>query len=54
MGTTNYCKSILHRFAHIINPFVHLPKKGLHFEWSPAQQVAFDTLEQRLKSAPIL
>ena len=54
MGTDIYYNSFIDRFAYITTPIVDLPKKGIHFEWSPDQQTSFDNLKQRLKSAPIL
>ena len=54
MGAVNYYNRFIYNFAQITTPIMHLLKKSIHFELVPGQQVAFDNLKQRLRSAPIL
>lgn len=48
-----YRKSIKH-FAQIVAPLNYLTRKGVHFQWTPECQEAFELLKQALVSPPVL
>jgi hypothetical protein len=41
-------------FSTIVGPLHELTKKGAPFSWSKAQEVAFETLKDRLTHTPLL
>ena len=54
LGLANYYRKFIHRFAEIASPLTDLLKKGLVWKWTAKEQVAFDTLKERLTHAPVL
>ena len=54
MGAANSYNKFIQNFAQIATLITHLLKKGIHFELGPEYLVVFDTLKQRLISAPAL
>ena len=54
LGTCSYYRKFIPCFADIACPLTNLTKKGVKFVWSSACQEAFETLKQRLVSAPVL
>ena len=49
-----YYRRFIHDFSKIAVPLTHLTRKGVDFRWGPEQQMAFETLRQRLCEAPVL
>ena len=49
-----YYRRFIRNFAAIARPLYDLTKKGQPFEWKAGQQNAFETLKERLTSAPVL
>ncbi|CAB0016930.1 unnamed protein product [Nesidiocoris tenuis] len=54
VGLCSYYRRFVKSFASIAHPLTHLTKKDVHFQWGPEQQLAFETLKERLTSPPIL
>ncbi len=54
MGLASYYRSFCPDFATIAKPLHRLTEKGREFVWTTECQSAFDTLKQRLISAPVL
>ena len=53
-GISSYYQRFIQDFSKIVVPLTWLMKKVVVFRWGPEQQVAFETLRQRLCEAPIL
>ena len=49
-----YYRKFIHNFSKIAKPLTDLTKKDTQFHWTDKQQLAFDTLKQKLCEAPIL
>ena len=54
IGTASYYRRFMQGFANIARPLHQLMGKNVKFKWSVDCQVAFETLRDRLISAPIL
>jgi hypothetical protein len=54
LGFCNFYRRFIRHFARIARPIHDLTKKGVQFEWSPRCQAAFDSLKEKVTSAPIL
>ena len=54
LGLAGYYQIFIHDFSKIAVPLTHLTKKNVTFRWGSYQQLAFETLRQRLCEAPIL
>ena len=54
VGTVGYYKRFIKDFAEICRPLYNLTKPSVKFEWSPECEEAFQTLKDRLVSAPIM
>ena len=54
LGTVGYYKRFIKGHADICKPLYNLTKKGVKFEWSTECEEAFQTLKQRLITAPIM
>ena len=54
LGTCSYYRRFIGGFADIAAPLHSLQRKHVPFKWSTEQQEAFDTLKERLTSAPVL
>ena len=54
MGTSGYYRRFVKDFSSIAAPLFALMKKNVEFVWTDECQTAFDTLKERLTSAPIL
>lgn len=54
VGLTSYFRKFIQSFAQIARPLTELTKKGVEWQWGPDQEMAFQTLKQRLIERPIL
>ena len=54
LGLAGYYRRFIQDFSKIAVPLTRLTRKVVVFRWGPEQQVAFETLRQRLCKAPIL
>lgn len=54
LGLANYYRRYIKNFSHIAAPMTELLRKGQPFDWRPTQQQAFDTLKDKLTTAPLL
>lgn len=54
IGLTSYFRKFIHNFAQIARPLTELTKKDVEWQWGPDQEVAFQTLKQRLVERPVL
>ena len=54
LGFTNFYQRFIEGFSHVACPLFDLTKVDSAFHWSMEEQLAFDTLQERITSAPIL
>ena len=54
LGVCNYYRKFIQGYAKLASPLTKLTAKDIKFSWGPEQADAFQTLKQRLLSAPIL
>ncbi|XP_039787907.1 uncharacterized protein LOC120654436 [Panicum virgatum] len=54
LGLAGFYQHFVRDFSTIDAPLHELTKKGVSFHWGPAQDQAFNTLKERLTSAPLL
>ena len=54
LGLTNYYRKFIHNYASIAEPLHQALKSHKKFQWTPSCQQAFDFLESKLTSPPIL
>jgi hypothetical protein len=54
LGTTNYFRRFIRKYAEIVRPLTDLLRKDIPFTWSDKCQHAFDTIKQLLTNAPVL
>ncbi|KAG6445389.1 hypothetical protein O3G_MSEX003922 [Manduca sexta] len=54
LGLVSYYRRFIPNFAKLAKPLTSLLKKDIPFLWQNEQQLAFETLKDRLVSAPIL
>ena len=54
LGLAGYYRRFIDAFAAVAAPLYQLTKKGTPFVWEASHQAAFDSLKNRLCSAPIL
>lgn len=54
MGLAGYYQKFLELFSKIAFPIISLQRKGKKYEWTKKCQVAFDQLEKKLTTTPIL
>lgn len=54
LGLSRYYKRFIEKYSQIAKPMTTLLKKGQPFEWTTECQTAFETLVQKLVTAPIL
>ena len=54
LGLANYYRRFIEDFASLAKPLHRLTKKGREFTWTQESDQAFNTLKQKLTSAPVL
>lgn len=54
LGLVGYYRRFIENFSHITKPLTSLLKKDTKFIWLSEQQLAFDTLKEKITTAPIL
>ena len=54
LGLAGYYRKFIQDFSRIATPLTALTKKNVKFDWTEAQENAFNVLKERLSSAPIL
>lgn len=54
LGLVNYFRVFIQHFAKTAQPLYRLLKKGVKFEWSLQQSLAFSSLKKALCTAPVL
>ena len=48
LGLVNYCDQFIRNFATLTAPLRELTKKGVKYEWTPAQQQAFEQVKDAI------
>jgi hypothetical protein len=54
LGLAGYYRRFIDKFAKISEPLNQLTRKEVKFEWTEACQTAFETLKEKLTTAPLL
>ena len=54
IGLAGYYRKFISDFSKIAKPMTKLTKKTEKFVWTTEQQIAFDTLKEKLMTAPVL
>ncbi|CAK9824012.1 Retrovirus-related Pol polyprotein from transposon 297 [Anthophora retusa] len=54
LGLAGYYRRFINKFSHITKPLTALLRKDTKFEWSAAQERAFETLRNALCTEPVL
>uniref|UniRef100_A0A8C5Q592 Gypsy retrotransposon integrase-like protein 1 n=2 Tax=Leptobrachium leishanense TaxID=445787 RepID=A0A8C5Q592_9ANUR len=54
IGFANFYRRFIKRFSDIIHPLTQLTKSSVPFHWTSQAQKAFNTLQERFTTAPIL
>ena len=54
LGLANFYRRFIQDYAQVARPLNDLLKRDVIFEWTEAQQNAFDTLKKKFTTAPIL
>lgn len=54
VGMASYYRAFIPKFSELIRPLTELTRKNSRFEWNSERQSAFDTIKQKLISAPVL
>jgi hypothetical protein len=54
LGLAGFYRRFVHDFSSIAAPLHELTKKGVPFSWGDTQEVAFNTLKDKLTHAPLL
>ena len=54
LGMVNYYQRFISNYSSAVHPLNELLRDSVKFKWGKAQQEAFDTLKQKLASAPVL
>nr|XP_012152955.1 PREDICTED: uncharacterized protein LOC105664165 [Megachile rotundata] len=54
LGLTGYYRKFIRNFSKIAKPLIDLTKKDTPFHWTDKQQLAFNTLKQKLCESPVL
>jgi hypothetical protein len=54
IGLASFYRRLVSDFAELAKPLTTLMRKDQQFTWGPTQQEAFESLKERLCSAPVL
>jgi hypothetical protein len=54
LGLASYCRRFVENFSKIAKPLTDLLHKGVKFDWTEKCQDSFQTLKDKLTSAPVL
>jgi hypothetical protein len=54
LGLASYCRRFVENFSKIAKPLTDPLHKGIKFEWTDKCQESFQTLKDKLTSAPVL
>ena len=54
LGLTSYYRRFVPNFSKLASPLQALTRKGIDFKWSHECETSFQTLKQKLVSAPVL
>ncbi|KAI3770999.1 hypothetical protein L6452_02148 [Arctium lappa] len=54
LGLAGYYRRFIQVFSKIDTPLMKLTQKAINFDWGERQEEAFQTLKERLSSAPVL
>lgn len=54
LGLVNFCAKYIRDFATLAEPLRKLTRKEVKWQWNSEQQIAFETLKQRLTSADVI
>jgi hypothetical protein len=54
IGMAGYYRRFIERFSKIARPMTALLAKKVEFKWTPACQKSFETLKEKLTTAPVL
>ena len=54
LGFCNFYRAFIQGFSHLAKPLNNLTKKDAPWTWGNEQQTAFDTLQERIISEPVL
>ena len=54
LGFVNFYRRFIEGFSHIARPLFNLTKNNSDFQWSSDKQSTFDSLKEKVTSAPIL
>jgi hypothetical protein len=54
LGTTNYFRRFVRKYAEVVRPLTDLLKQGVPYAWSDKCQQAFEQIKHLLTTAPVL
>ena len=54
LGLASYCRRFVENFSKIVKPLSNLLQKHVKYIWSPECDIAFNTLKEKLVTAPVL
>ncbi|SPT20051.1 unnamed protein product [Triticum aestivum] len=54
LGLASYCRRFVENFSKIAKPLSNLLQKHVKYVWSPECDVAFNTIKEKLVTAPVL
>ena len=54
LGLAGYYRRFIEGFSKIVEPLHCLTRKGVKFEWTDRCEGSFQTLKEKLTSAPVL
>ena len=54
VGMASFYRRFIDHFSEIVQPLTNLTKKNVRFQWTTAHQEAFESLKEKLSSAPVL
>ncbi|SPT16340.1 unnamed protein product [Triticum aestivum] len=54
LGLASYCRRFVENFSNIAKPLSNLLQKHVKYVWTPECDVAFNTLKEKLVTAPVL